>query len=61
VSVCPLCGGKGEVPVRHIHFGDGVYKPETCMVCKGTGKVDVEPTSKTTITIIKLHGVWGIK
>ena len=61
MSVCPLCSGKGEIPIRHVHFGDGVYKPETCMVCNGTGEVDIEPTRKSTIVIIKPHGVWGVR
>lgn len=48
---CPLCSGKGTIPVRRIHFGDGIYKPEMCNVCKGTGKVKEVPTSKQQIVL----------
>ena len=35
MSECPLCTGTGEIPIRHIHFGDGVYKPEPCKANSG--------------------------
>ena len=56
---CPFCKGIGAGPIRQVHFGDGVYKPEKCMICKGTGEIEVEPVSKSPILIIKPHGVWG--
>jgi len=58
MNICPLCSGSGEIPVRHIHFGDGVYKPELCNVCKGTGRVEVIPTKKSQIVIYKYHGAY---
>ena len=56
---CPLCGGKGKLPDRQVHFGDGVYEPETCTFCRGSGEVEIEPEKHNKITITKSHGVWG--
>ena len=50
--ICPLCGGKGTVPTHHVHFGDGIYKEETCNACKGRKYVKEVPTDKTQITIL---------
>ncbi len=55
---CPFCDGKSISPKRQVHFGEGIYKPEICSVCKGTGKVKIEQMMKNKITIIKFHGVW---
>lgn len=49
-SACPVCSGKGEVPVKDMHYAphgawDG--KHESCTPCQGTGKkhptADKEP------------------
>ena len=50
--ICPLCGGKGVIPVRRIHFGDGIYKPEKCNICDGTGHVKEIKTDKLQITLL---------
>jgi len=59
MSECPLCKGAGTLPERTVHFGDSVPKSKECPVCCGQGAVVIIPTRKTTITIIKPHGVWG--
>ena len=51
MKTCPLCAGKGTIPVRRIHFGDGVYKPEMCNVCHGTGEVEEVQTDKKHIVM----------
>lgn len=56
---CPLCEGKGKLPDRQVHFGDGTYEPETCTICSGTGTVEIKPEKISGITIIKPHGEWG--
>jgi len=50
--VCPLCGGKGTIPTRHISWGDGIYKEETCNACHGFKYVKEVPTSKQQITML---------
>ena len=58
MNVCLLCGGVGELPDRKVHFGDGMEKDERCPACLGGGVVEIIPTRRRTITIIKPHGVW---
>ena len=48
---CPLCSGKGTIPVRRISWGDGVYKPEPCNVCHGTGVAKEVATDKQQIVV----------
>jgi len=59
MSQCPLCGGKGKLPDRAVHFGDGVYEQLTCTYCDGKGVVEIEIEQVNRITIIKPHGIWG--
>ena len=51
--ICPLCKGKGEIPIRRIKRNKGKYKLETCVACNGTGKVKIKKTKKNIITIIE--------
>lgn len=59
MSECPLCKGVGTLPERKVHFGDSISDIKECPVCRGQGVVVIIPTRKTTITIIKPHGIWG--
>ena len=49
--ICPLCSGKGVIPTRKVHWGDGVYKPDVCPACHGTGEVEEKETSKHHIVM----------
>jgi len=58
MPACPLCNEKGRIPENKIHFGDSQPREVMCPVCKGCGQVDILPSAKRTITIIKPHGEW---
>ncbi len=58
MTICPLCNGECKVPDNKVHFGDGQTQLHACPVCRGTGLVQIVPTAKRIITIIKPHGVW---
>jgi hypothetical protein len=55
---CPLCKGKKVIPENKVHFGDSQPACCVCPVCRGEGLVEILPTRKTTITIIKPYGIW---
>ena len=58
---CPLCSGAGKLEEKKPHFGDGRYEPRACLLCRGSGQVEVLPAGKSHITIIKPHGIWGMR
>jgi len=58
MRVCPLCNQTGKIPENKVHFGDSKPRLILCPVCMGSGRVDILPASKRTITIIKPHGIW---
>jgi hypothetical protein len=58
MRVCPLCSKKGVIPENKVHFGDSQPRHVVCPACMGSGWVEILPTAKRTITIIKPHGEW---
>jgi len=55
---CPLCKGKKEIPENKVHFGDSQPGWCVCPVCRGSGRVEVFPTERRIITIIKPYGIF---